>query len=68
MLQRVQALTEEEAEALLRELPEEGGEAGVPSLWDRLAQLSAEIPDEEWAKVPQSSEIDRVVYGIAPRK
>ena len=69
LLQRVQSLTEEQAEALLRELPAEDKPSSPEgNFWDWLEALWADVPAEAWENVPTSEDIDHVVYGIPKPK
>lgn len=38
-------------------------------IWERIVEMSAEIPDEEWAKLPSDGSVnhDHYLYG-APKK
>jgi len=56
---------EEEVEAFLaREY-----DPTVPTLWDRIAEISASVPMEEWEKLPRdlSKNLDHYLYG-APKE
>ena len=70
LLQRVQSLTEEQAEALLRELPviRNAAEPNGASVLDKILEIWADVPEEEWADVPTSEHVDRVVYGTTGQK
>lgn len=67
----VDGLTEEDAAAWLARIEASQSETrptGVARADHRpinvvIAELVARIPPEEWAKVPPSSDIDKVVYG-----
>lgn len=67
LLQRVQSLTEEEAAALLRDLPSEK-DLAKRDFWEWLEELWADVPPEAWDNVPTSEDIDHVVYGTPKRK
>ena len=70
LLQRVQSLTEEQAEALLRELPviRDASEPNGASVLDKILEIWADVPEEEWDDVPTSEHVDRVVYGTTGQK
>ena len=67
LLERVKHLTEEQAEALLRHLPEAGDrpeEREQPSLLEEWRAAWAEVPEEVMARFPSSADVDKVVYGM----
>lgn len=49
--------------------PREPASADRKPLWDRILDRAAEIPDEEWDKLPidSSAQLDHYVYGVPKR-
>lgn len=55
----------------MRILPIQGDlfDRSARPIWDELAELAAQVPDEEWEKLPDdlTSNLDHYIYGVAGR-
>ena len=69
LLERVQRLSEDEAEQLLCQLPAEEARANRdPTLFDELRAIFDALPAEVLRELPKSDDIDHVLYGTPRSK
>ena len=71
LIQQIEHLSETELETVKQLIDsvinrkEPRYDATVPPIWEIAAQIGAEVPQEEWAKVPGdlSKNVDHYLYG-----
>jgi GTP-dependent phosphoenolpyruvate carboxykinase len=71
LIQQIEHLSETELEAVKQSIDsvihheEPQYDTTVPPVWEIATQIGAEIPQEEWAKVPSdlSKNVDHYLYG-----
>lgn len=71
LLERVQRLSEDEAEQLLRQMPADlvaiGAHQSLLELMDEITEIFSDVPGEVWDALPSSDELDEKIYGTKPR-